>query len=1467
MADGSIEIDVELNADNAKSQADRIGGELGQRIDSAVQSAASNTGSKLAQSVSEVGKGVESMGKSYTKGVTLPIAAAAAAVGASAVKIDTALTGVRKTVDGTEEQYEALKDAAIEFSKTNAVDPAQILEIQALGAQLGYGIEELDMFGEVVSGLGIATNMEAEEAATELAQFANIMGMSHDDTKRYGSTIVELGNNFATTEADISHMAMRIAGAGKQIGLSEADVLGLATALSSMGIEAEAGGTAISTIMSSIDKDVALGTDSLATWAETANMSVEDFSRAWKEDATGALSAVLIGMDAATQEGGNMAVMLDELGINSIRQTDTLKRLASNSEFLGGAIQTANDAWEENIALDKEVENRNKSMASQLEIFKNRVTAAATEVGEPLMESLIGIIDAAQPLVDALASGAKAFADMDEDGQRVVLMAVAAAAAFGPLTTVTGKLMASVSTNKWAVFSEQLAAIKAGASEATAKMNAQAKAMGSYRTIMVNGQKVMVRYNAATKQATVLNTAFTSTTRAQAAAMKVNEASIKAYTVASSLARTATRALASAFVSIAPIAAFTVIAGAVTAVAQNMGSAKERSEGFQQATVGLEQSAMGATNALDDESGAAGNLGDSIAKVDVGKFISDHAELAKTIRDNNTETQASASLLKDYGETIGSALGHNAELTEAEVADLELAVKNLNSAAGTNYEVIQDGSGAYQVMADGAVVAADAIQRVIDAQIRQSQIEALTENYEQLYSQLNSDSTALAEKQAEINALEQERAELAAGMQELSPDMYASGEAAQYAAQLEQLDEKIATARYEQEQMNASMGATQSAANRTAEQMNLLQQATGEGASEMVRMVADNIQMQSAIQSTGYSLTDVVAAMESAGMSAAELASIMETQGISGVQGYVNGLMSGASGAQAAGQNLGDAAAQGAGSATGFGESGEAGGGQYAEGWERGAGEAEGAAKHAGEQAVGALEEGTQGAGATGQQAAAGVARGLASGTGAVTAAARALGRSLLAAMKSELEIHSPSKKAETVIGRNFALGVSNGIKRNAGNAALSASDLADKILKSAEKRLSNKKRIQDVSLAYEVGYWKAIMGQVKKGTAAYHEARLNYLEARKKSNQELMDAEAKFKKSVKSTQQQLSRDLKAAAEQRTKDIKAVREKLADELQKLDDEYLNSVESRRSEILGAFDVFDRFTRNMNTTSAEYLLENMREQAAAAEEYSQAMVKLKSRIGEGSLYEEIAGKGVDALRDIRGLNSMTDEELREFTKLYEQRNAQAQAQAKRDNEALLKEIQQEKAQLQEEARKEIASINAEYKKEVKSLRTQAAKDIKAAGKELSTATKNLGTAASDAVSKMAKNIKVSASNITKSVNSAIKSINKLNKLGTAAKKSTSAKSAGKGKAREAAVPASLSAEPVVATFGTRAAPQQVQSAIGSGVSAVSYYNTAPAVNKSETSNQQTVIFQGDVSDPDVVVRKLRMQQLYELAGDD
>lgn len=107
------------------------------------------------------------------------------------------------------------------------------------------------------------------------------------------SLSLDLGNNYATTESAIMDMATRLAAAGSQVGLTQAQILGFATALSSVGLEAQAGGTAFSKAM--IEMQVAAETNgkSLKDFARVAGLTTEEFKALWNSDPAGAMDETL----------------------------------------------------------------------------------------------------------------------------------------------------------------------------------------------------------------------------------------------------------------------------------------------------------------------------------------------------------------------------------------------------------------------------------------------------------------------------------------------------------------------------------------------------------------------------------------------------------------------------------------------------------------------------------------------------------------------------------------------------------------------------------------------------------------------------------------------------------------------------------------------------------------------------------------------------------------------------------------------------------------------------------------------------------------------------------------------------------------------------------------------------------------------------------------------------------------------
>lgn len=395
---------------------------------------------ELGGKIYNAGVKTEKVGKMLTRSVTVPLVTMGVYAGKTAIQFDTAMANVRKTTNMSSEEIEKLARSAQNLSTKQPVTAETLLNIEALGAQLGVAHDRLESFAEVTSGLDIATNMNFETAGKQMAQFANITRMSQDQFKNYGSTIVDLGNHLATTEADISNMALRLAGAGTAAKFSQADILGMSGAMSSLGIKAEAGGSAMTRIIQDISKNVAKGSDVVSEYARVAGMSADQFADAWRSRPMEAMEALVEGLKRTSDSGEDMNVTLEKLGINNIRNSDTMRRLANAGDLLRESVSRANTAWEQNTALQNEVDQRNKSLASRLQVLKNKVDSIAISIGRPLVNAAISALEACDPLIQGVGDLADAFSKMDTGKQQFVLAMVGIAAAAGPVLTVFGKI-------------------------------------------------------------------------------------------------------------------------------------------------------------------------------------------------------------------------------------------------------------------------------------------------------------------------------------------------------------------------------------------------------------------------------------------------------------------------------------------------------------------------------------------------------------------------------------------------------------------------------------------------------------------------------------------------------------------------------------------------------------------------------------------------------------------------------------------------------------------------------------------------------------------------------------------------------------------------------------------------------------------------------------------------------------------
>jgi TP901 family phage tail tape measure protein len=403
--------------------------------------------------LTQIGKQASDVGMALTKTLTLPIVGLAATSVKAASDFESSFAGIRKTVsDATDSMGELtpvgakLAQGMRDLALTIPVNVNELNKIGEAAGQLGIKSENILGFTRVMADLGVTTNLSSDQAATSLARLANITGLPQEKFADLGNVIVHLGNNLATTEAEIVEFGLRIAGAGTQIGLSEGQILAFGAALSSVGINAEAGGTAISKVFIELASVVAEGGSELEEFAAIAGMTSEQFAEQFNRDAAGATVAFVEGLGRIKQEGGNVFGVLEDLGMSEVRLRDALLRASGAGDLLRDSLALQSDALREGNALSKEAEQRYKTFENQLALLWAQVRDVGIEFGSALLPILRDVIAAATPLVQTVGVLATKFAGMPEPLRLAVVGFGAMVAAIGPAIFIAGQMITAVGT-------------------------------------------------------------------------------------------------------------------------------------------------------------------------------------------------------------------------------------------------------------------------------------------------------------------------------------------------------------------------------------------------------------------------------------------------------------------------------------------------------------------------------------------------------------------------------------------------------------------------------------------------------------------------------------------------------------------------------------------------------------------------------------------------------------------------------------------------------------------------------------------------------------------------------------------------------------------------------------------------------------------------------------------------------------
>lgn len=334
-----------------------------------------------------------------------------------AVDFEAAMADVKKVVEGTPEQYEALTNQIKELSRELPVSAEGLAQIAAAGGQLGVPIEKIGEFTRLAAQMSVAFNLSAEEAGRAIAKLSNVFDLPIDAVGALGDAINTLGNNTAATEAQIIEALVRIGGTAKQFGLAAEEAAALSASMIALGKSPEVAATGINALLTRLQtatiqgKEFQEGLAQLGLTAEDVARRIQASPQQALEEFLGTLQrldkqtrAEIIGRLFGQEYADDISALVGAMG-----QYERAVGLVVDRTRTAGAMQA-------------EFAARMQTTQAQLGLLRNAVEEAAINLGSALLPSLKDAAESVAGLTRAVAEFAEAHPALAQWGTGLALL-------------------------------------------------------------------------------------------------------------------------------------------------------------------------------------------------------------------------------------------------------------------------------------------------------------------------------------------------------------------------------------------------------------------------------------------------------------------------------------------------------------------------------------------------------------------------------------------------------------------------------------------------------------------------------------------------------------------------------------------------------------------------------------------------------------------------------------------------------------------------------------------------------------------------------------------------------------------------------------------------------------------------------------------------------------------------------------
>lgn len=389
-------------------------------------------------------------------------------------------SGVAKYTGLAKGDVDALNES---FKRLDTRTPREKLnDLAADAGRLGIQSKEAVLdFVEAADQINVALGEDlGEDAVKNIGKLAQMFGTDKTMGLKQAmlstaSVINELAQSSSASEGYIMEFTNRLAGVGNQAGMSQAQLMGLASVMDQNQVEVEKGATALQNVLTALFKDP-------AKMAKAAGLEVEAFTKKLSVDANGALLEFLQALNSA---GGmdRLTPMLAEMGLSGAGVTQTLSTLAGKLGDVKVAQTEAARAFEEGTSCTNEASQANHTAQAELEKAQKKVKDLRVELGQrlyPVFTGMNNAVVAAAPVLRSLISLLGVVVKFVGEHARAIVTATVAVTAFTAVMKLhlTWQALCKAWTTAWTVVTNIQTAATVALTAAQTALNAAIKSNG-----------------------------------------------------------------------------------------------------------------------------------------------------------------------------------------------------------------------------------------------------------------------------------------------------------------------------------------------------------------------------------------------------------------------------------------------------------------------------------------------------------------------------------------------------------------------------------------------------------------------------------------------------------------------------------------------------------------------------------------------------------------------------------------------------------------------------------------------------------------------------------------------------------------------------------------------------------------------------------------------------------------------------